>query len=344
MKKFLFALLLAFAVSLPALALDLGDPAPEISPDKWVTGEPADPAKLDGTTFYLVEVWSTTCPPCVRTIPILNELQKRYAGDGLKIVSFTADAIDDVEPFLKEHPIEYSSFIDKDNATIVNYMAADNRNTIPHAFLFDRSGAMVWTGNPLDNIEARVKGVIDGSLNREKAVSIRDAKEAFESALASQDIGGLLSSLEKLEEIEPDNPQYYQVHFRILTELGAGDDEEVAALFNSWYKGCYDQPEALVVLSMVTLGQGHPGQRNPELALAAAKRAYELGTINKVEGGLALLEIYKDIGRLDLAMKVIGELKDGASTSELEILDAVEKFYGRLETLGKNPDAEYKPE
>ncbi len=168
MKTSLLALI--FCLSLAAAnALDLGDPAPAISVDKWITGEPADPTVVDGKSFYLVEVWSVTCPPCVRSIPLMNEVQKKYAADGLKIVSFTTDAEEDVRPFLADHPMEYSSFLDKEGASIINYMAADNRTTIPHAFLFDREGALVWIGNPLDNLEERVKQVISGVLNKERA-------------------------------------------------------------------------------------------------------------------------------------------------------------------------------
>ncbi|MCC8179359.1 MAG: TlpA family protein disulfide reductase, partial [Planctomycetes bacterium] len=146
MKKFaLAALALCFFASL-APALEVGDKALPITPAQWVTGEPADPTQVDENTFYLVEVWSVTCPPCVRSIPILNDLQDRYADQGFKIVSFTSDDISQVNAFLEDHPMEYSSFIDEDGETYIKYMALDNRNTIPHAFLFDRHGYLVWIG------------------------------------------------------------------------------------------------------------------------------------------------------------------------------------------------------
>ncbi|MDR1520786.1 MAG: TlpA family protein disulfide reductase [Planctomycetota bacterium] len=345
MKKMLLSVLIPALFASYAPALDIGDPAPEISVDRWVSGEPADPAKIDGKTIYLVEVWSTTCPPCARSIPILASLQARYADAGLKIVSFTSDSPEEVEEYLADHAIGYSSFIDKDGGSMVKYMAADNRDTIPHAFLFDRSGALVWIGNPLDNLESRIRKVIDGSLNRENALALRDAleeaKDGLNLAIEGQDVSAILASLRRLEELEPDNPQYYQWHHRLLIQVGIGDAQAMAGLFRDWFAGCRDQPEGLAALALAAIGMGEPQSRDPRLALAAAKRAYAIGGGLRLETGLNLADIYKDIGRLDLALNLLDEL--AGETDGAEALAGVRRFYESLIELGKNPDAEYRP-
>ena len=344
MKKLLSAVLLALLVVLPANALDLGDPAPEISAESWVTGEPVDPTKADGKTIYLVEVWSVTCPPCVKSIPIMNDIQKRYADQGLKIVSFTSDTLDEVKEFLEQHPMEYSSFIDKEGASTINYMAADNRTTIPHAFLFDKDGALVWIGNPLDNLETRIKQVVAGELTRDRAIAVREAREELQEAFGSQNISGMLENLRKLEELEPGNVQYYQVHHRILTELGAGDENDVKELLATWYNGSQNQTESLVFLSMVAMDQGMPGTRDPRMALAAAKRAYALDTDLKPQAGLNLADIYKSIGRVDLALNVLKEVEAvNKDPEETELIQEIRQFYERIQEVGKNPDAPYQP-
>ncbi len=344
MRKTLPALLFCLFAPLQAFALDLGDSAPEISVDKWVTGEPADPTKVDGNTFYMVEVWSVTCPPCVQSIPLMNGLQEKYAKDGFKIISFTADPEEDVTPFLEQHPIEYSSFIDKEGGSIVNYMAADNRTTIPHAFLFDRSGALVWIGNPLDNLETRIQQVISGELNREKAEKIRAARDRLQDAFGEQNVEGMLASLRELQTLEPENGQYYQVHYRILTDLGAGDENDVRALLRDWYRNAQNSTENLVVLSLVAMEQGHPALRDPALALAAAKRAYELGGAAKLQAGLNLADTYKAIGRIDLAIRTVGELQPLTQDFEEQaMIDAIQDFYAKLQELANNPDAPFNP-
>ncbi len=344
MKKFLAALLFCLSLAVAAQALDLGDPAPAISVDKWVTGTPADPTEVDGKTFYLVEVWSVTCPPCVRSIPLMNEVQKKYAADGLKIVSFTTDAEEDVQAFLKEHPMEYSSFLDKEGASIINYMAADNRTTIPHAFLFDREGALVWIGNPLDNLEGRVQQVISGVLNKERAEKIRAANQRLQEAFGGQDVAGMLAALRELEELEPENGQYYQVHYRILTDLGAGDENEIRRLLADWYKGAGNSAENLIILSMLAMDQGHPAMRDPGLALAAAKKAFGIDSEARLQAGLNLADTYKAIGRIDLAKETVAKMRElTQDPEELDMIEGIITFYTRLEELSKNPDAPYNP-
>ena len=344
MKKLLAILLVCFAVMLPVRALDLGDPAPAISVDKWITGDPADPTKVEDSRFYLVEVWSVTCPPCVQSIPIMNDIQRRYADQGLKIVSFTTDGEEEVREFLGQHPMEYSSFLDKEGASMVNYMAADNRNTIPHAFLFDKTGALVWIGNPLDNLESRVKDVLSGRLNRDHAIAIRDAREDLTAAFTGQDIVAMLDALNKLEELEPENGQYYQVHYRLLSELGAGDENDVQELLRKWYRGSTNSPEGLMILSVLAMDQGHPAMRNPGLAVAAARQAYSLDSELKVQAGLNLAETYKSIGRFDLAKQVLGEIDSMAEDpDEKEMIQAVQGFFSRIEEAAKNPEAAFQP-
>ncbi len=344
MKKILTALLFCLFVSVPALSLDLGDNAIALDVDQWVTGEPVDPTVVDSGHFYLVEVWSVTCPPCVTSIPLMNDIQKRYADQGLRIVSFTSDDINDVRPFLEQHPIEYSSFIDKEGGSTVSYMAADNRNTIPHAFLFDKAGVLVWIGNPLDNLEARIQDVLSGKLNGARALAIRKARDDFQAAAGGQDAEAMLSALRELETLEPENSRYFAAHYSILTELGGGGAEEVKALYRKWFAAAGGHAERLMHLSLFALEQGLPEVRDPAIGLAAAKAAYELGGVTRLQAGMTLAEAYRSVGRIDLSNVILAEMVAGAGEGEeREAVRAIADYFKLLEETGKNPDA-YKPE
>lgn len=39
----------------------------------------------------LVNIWATTCPPCIREMPELEQLQNNYKDKGLKVVGLIAD-------------------------------------------------------------------------------------------------------------------------------------------------------------------------------------------------------------------------------------------------------------
>src|SRR5262245_40431141 len=76
--------------------------------------------KLDGGTFKLsdfqgkvlvVDFWATYCPPCVRQVPRLAELSKKYRDKGLEVVGLTSDDKanqEEVVEFLKKAGADYT--------------------------------------------------------------------------------------------------------------------------------------------------------------------------------------------------------------------------------------------
>ncbi len=55
-------------------------------------GKPLASEALAGTP-HLLYFWFTGCPPCVRTSPLLAELDKTYAAKGFRIVGLNADRV-----------------------------------------------------------------------------------------------------------------------------------------------------------------------------------------------------------------------------------------------------------
>ena len=115
---------------------------PEINATYWINTHPLTLAGLRGKTV-LLEFWATWCSPCRTTIPHLIELHKQYAPKGLVIVSLTNEPKETVEPFAKQMGMTYAlgggSMSGRDYGI----------RGIPHAFLIDPSGSVVWRGHPL---------------------------------------------------------------------------------------------------------------------------------------------------------------------------------------------------
>lgn len=92
--------LLAASLMLPAVAGAGGEE------DEWV-GKPApafdlkdlegDPLHLDelrGKNVVWLNFWGLRCGPCVRELPVLQELYETYAERGLVIIGVNADGVD----------------------------------------------------------------------------------------------------------------------------------------------------------------------------------------------------------------------------------------------------------
>jgi thiol-disulfide isomerase/thioredoxin len=123
---------------LPALSIDYIDKAPDIK------GKPA-----------VVEFWATWCPPCRATIPHLNEINKKYKDKGLVVIGITDEEKKTVDEFRKKLPMEYNVALDKKDLGKKLGITG-----IPHAFLVDKDGKVVWEGHPQALNDAEIAKVV----------------------------------------------------------------------------------------------------------------------------------------------------------------------------------------
>lgn len=114
--------------------------------------------KLDGGTFKLsdfrgkvlvVDFWATYCPPCVRQVPRLAELSKKYRDKGLEVVGLTSDDRADQErvvEFLKKAGAEYTVGYDNQwlsSAFLKGTEDETGQPPIPQLFVISREGRVV---------------------------------------------------------------------------------------------------------------------------------------------------------------------------------------------------------
>lgn len=150
------------AVSFPALALEEGQPAPDFTLPDIQEGKPAITlAELRGKTVY-VDFWASWCAPCLRSMPLINELYAQYKDQGFKVIAINVDdPIEDGREFLLDTPLDYLIAADTKNEVLEQYGVRG----MPTSFLIDSEGIvrMVHMGfrdKDIELIEAAVTGLL----------------------------------------------------------------------------------------------------------------------------------------------------------------------------------------
>ncbi len=133
--------------------LAIGDPAPALSVEKWVKGDPI--TGFEKGKVYIVEYWATWCGPCIASMPHLSEIQKANKSKGLTVIGMaSADSRDElakVEEMVKAkgETMAYTVAWDKEGATHTAYMKASRQRGIPTSFVVDQKGEIAWIGHPM---------------------------------------------------------------------------------------------------------------------------------------------------------------------------------------------------
>lgn len=146
MKKFsmiMLALLISFAVysqdeekngrKLPSIDL------------KTATGEPFNTANIsnDGKPIIL-SFWALWCKPCVKELStIADEYDDWQEETGVKLIAISIDdarSSSKVKPFADGNDWDYEVLLDVNG----DFKRAMNVNMIPHTFIIDGEGNVVW--------------------------------------------------------------------------------------------------------------------------------------------------------------------------------------------------------
>lgn len=132
----------------------------------------------------LLEFWATWCPPCRESIPHMNEIHAKYKDRGLVIIGATDEPAAVIRKFQKDTPMEYAVGTDA-GGRLSQKMGV---NGIPHAFLADASGKIVWDGHPMRLDEDEIEKVLtaEGGSSSETSTESSQSDAATSQTAATE--------------------------------------------------------------------------------------------------------------------------------------------------------------
>jgi len=163
-----FALLL-LAVMVNGLSAELGSPAPPLNVSDWICGTPFHIGQVSNATAYVLVFWETGCKGCVRSLPTLSRLQDTYGNKGLVLAAVSPDSAETIKAFLSTYTnkINFRIATDRNHELYGSYMQAFGDTSVPHAFIIDTKGNVVWHRHPLAGLEQAIQQILSGKFDFE---------------------------------------------------------------------------------------------------------------------------------------------------------------------------------
>lgn len=108
----------------------------------------------------LLNFWATWCAPCRQEMPMLAQLQREHAADGLQVVGIAMDQPHSAAAFLQHLPVGYPILIGIDADPVPTTTFGDTAGLLPYSVLISRDGRILETKlGPLD--PATIKNWLD---------------------------------------------------------------------------------------------------------------------------------------------------------------------------------------
>lgn len=135
----------------------IGKPLPAFAlPD--LVGKQVDSKKLLGKPVVL-NLWFTSCTPCVAEMPALNRVQAEKAGTGIVFLALTYESREKVQAFLKKRPFSFR------HVAGAKQYCDQFTTSYPISIFVDKNGIVknILEGMPMvyDSVMKTPSGVVD---------------------------------------------------------------------------------------------------------------------------------------------------------------------------------------
>lgn len=329
-----FALTLAMILSSTVIAtaqepaLGIGSKAPALDIEHWIqdgNGFFKPVTKLQKDKVYVVEFWATWCPPCVASMPHLAQLQNKYRGQDVQVISVTDEPLELVNKFLPgDHPEEkkpmteitsaYCLTSDPDGSTSASYMEAAEQNGIPCAFLVGKTGEIEWIGHPME-MDEPLEQVVAGDWDREafkkRMVEEQKLQATVQKVMELYSGGKLKEAIKAIDtvlasDLDDEKKDAFRA-FRIQLMFESGDrSDEVLTFFRKQLDSSKDDALGTIRFAMTMMN--------------AAREGIELGPLgDDITAALAAVAPKAEKPMLPMLYNTIAQIEEVAGNTEKAI-------------------------
>ena len=129
---------LAFAAVSNSSGVETGRAAPNCTLTPVGGAQPYDTQRYRGKVLY-VDFWASWCPPCARSFPFMNALDRELRDRGLQVLGINLDEDpEDAKRFLEKYPAEFSVAFDASGRCPQDFGV----QAMPSSYLVDRKGTI----------------------------------------------------------------------------------------------------------------------------------------------------------------------------------------------------------
>ncbi|MEM1069778.1 MAG: TlpA disulfide reductase family protein [Planctomycetota bacterium] len=330
----------------PAAELGIGSKAPALDIEHWVqdgNGFFKPVTEFSSGKVYVVEFWATWCGPCIASMPHLAELQTKYRGRGVQIVSISDESLDEVKALLlreneeagktfEEITSAYSLTTDPDRSNHVAYMEAANQSGIPTSFIVGKSGLIEWIGHPME-MDAPLEAVVTDSWDREAFKAEMKEQQMFQENIqrismlagAGKFDDALKMIDDQLKSVKSEQIQMQLTAIKYSLKLSAGKlDDDVIAFYRGEMKKMKGDAYAIGRFGFSLYGQIQQGAKVGPLAEEAVA-AIE----SEIEGAADELKPLLN-NTVALLQDALGNIDEAIKAQKAAIESADERQKSRL--------------
>ena len=197
----------------------VGKKAKELKVKAWLNTDPITLKDLKGKIVVL-EFWATWCPPCRKSIPHLIKLYEKYKDKGVVMVSITSESKSKVKSFVKKNRMEYPVGTGGTTSRIYGVRG------IPHAFIINDKGIIVWEGHPMAGLDkALEKEVKKLEPKRKKG---QQARELWGKGRDFMKRGDYQTAIKYFQQAKEKDSTYSAPYYRLGLCYEKTDDKEKA--------------------------------------------------------------------------------------------------------------------